>query len=107
MTRPEISVTRPPGVAISVRVAPPPSVGVALPGRAEIDAIAQPMPAVDVTGGYPPGRQGPPGPPGPPGPGDLAGIQGSLHDPTDLPAQGSHIGEAWITGPLGQLWVWR
>jgi hypothetical protein len=30
-----------------------------------------------------------------------------LNDPTELPASGEFIGEAWIVGPLGELWVWK
>jgi hypothetical protein len=55
----------------------------------------------------PQGETGPAGPVGPQGPGDLAGIQGELEAPVDLPAEGAFIGEAWIVGPYGELWVWK
>lgn len=55
----------------------------------------------------PPGPEGPQGPPGPPGPGNLAGIRGSLNSPAELPERGTFDGEAWIVGPLGELWVWK
>jgi hypothetical protein len=53
------------------------------------------------------GPQGATGPTGPQGPGDLAGIQGTLDYPAQLPAEGAFIGEAFIVGPAGELWVWK
>jgi hypothetical protein len=35
----------------------------------------------------------------------MAGIQGSLDDPTQLPPEGSYIGEAYLVA--GDLWIWR
>lgn len=120
---------RPAGVVVAARAAP--SVRVATVGAAHVDVeAARPRsrvnvagPArhgVQVTGGGliegPPGPQGPQGeigpegpqgPVGPPGPGDLAGIEGTLTSPGQLPEQGAFIGQAFIVGPLGELWVWK
>ena len=71
------------------------------------------QPQVGVTGRAEPrfsaattGMAGPPGPPGPPGPRGIGldGIQGTT---TQLPAEGRFIGEAWITAPNGELWIWK
>jgi len=58
----------------------------------------------------PPGPQGPPGEPGPPGPEGspglgLAGIEGTLDNPTQLPQPGVFYGQSFIID--GNLWVWR
>lgn len=77
--------------------------------QADVTVRGQAPPAVYVraAGGGAQGPPGPPGPQGPPGPGNLAGIQGSLGSAADLPAEGEFIGESWIVGPLGELWIWK
>jgi hypothetical protein len=51
------------------------------------------------------GPQGERGDTGPPGPGNLAGIEGTLDAPAELPITGAFDGQAFIIG--GDLWVWR
>ena len=78
-----------------------------------VQVFETPQRRVDVTGRTDPristattGQTGPPGPPGPPGPRGIGldGIQGTT---TQLPPEGQFIGEAWITAPNGELWIWK
>jgi hypothetical protein len=82
------------------------------PGPPPVIAVeGEPGPLIALLSGHagppgPTGPQGPPGPTGPPGLG-LAGIEGTLASPAELPLEGDFIGQAYIVGPLGELWVWR